>query len=226
MQNVIHSPLFGIFITVAYYYLFTYLKQYIKFSLFNPFLLTTISIITTLLVFNISYDDYFNGASIYHVLLTPATSILALSIYHQRKLLKHYWIPILLGCISGTFTSVFSVIFLAKLFKLEKVLEISLIPKSITTAIAVDVSTSLNGIISITILAVIISGLIGMVFAPILIKLFRFKNPIIQGCAIGCSSHALGTSTAIQLGEIQAAISSIAIIITGITTVLLALFLK
>lgn len=226
MENVINNPLFGIFITIAYYYIFNYLKQYINLSLFNPFLLTTISIITTLLLLNIPYETYYTGASIYHILLTPATSILALSIYHQRKLLTHYWLPILLGCISGTFTSVFSVILLAKLFNLDKKLEISLIPKSITTAIAIDVSSSLQGIISITILAVIISGLVGMILSPILIKIFHFKNPITQGCAIGCSSHALGTSTAIQLGEIQAAISSISIIITGIATVLLALFLR
>lgn len=226
MQNVINNPLFGIFLTVAFYYLFTYLKQYIKSALFNPFLLTTISIIIILLVFNIPYDAYYNGAQIFHILLTPATAILSLSIYHQRHLLKHYWLPILLGCFSGTITSVGSVILLSHLFHLDLVLQTSLIPKSITTAIAVDVSNSLNGIISITILAVIISGLIGMLLAPILIKIFKFHNPIVQGTAIGCASHALGTSTAIQLGEIQAAISSISIIVTGILTVLVALLLK
>lgn len=226
MEVIANSYFFGILLTLICYEICIYLKKYIKSPLFNPVIFTTIFVVVFLNLFSISYETYNNGASFLTNLLLPATAILALNIYHQRALLKKYWLPILGGCISGAITSIISVITLSKLLGLDTIIETSLIPKSITTAIAIDVSTSLGGIPSITVISVIITGMIGAMFAPLFIKIFKIDNDIAQGCAIGTASHALGTTKAIELGEIHVAISSVSIIITGIATVIITLLLR
>lgn len=225
MNVVTNSYFFGIVLTLVCFELCLYLKKYIKSVLFNPTIFATILVISFLLLFSISYETYNYGAQLLTTLLLPATAILALNIYNQRNLLKKYWIPIFGGCISGALTSVISVIGLSYLLGLDTTIKLSLIPKSITTAIALDVSNSIGGIPSITAISVVITGMIGAMFAPLFIKIFKIDNEIAQGCAIGTSSHALGTTKAIELGEIHAAISSVSIIITGITTVIISLFL-
>ncbi len=225
MDAIIKSPFFGIFITFVVYEVVVFLKKHIKNDLFNPTIITTIIIIILLSITNIPYENYNKSAAFLSSLLLPATCVLALNVYHQRHLLKKHFVAILLGCISGAITSIISIILLAKIFPVDPIIEKSILAKSITTAIAIDITASLNGIISITIVSVVFTGMIGAILAPFLIKLFKFDNEIAQGCAIGTASHALGTAKAIEIGEIQVAIASVSIIITGIATVLIILLM-
>ena len=157
--------------------------------------------------------------------LTPATCMLALSIYRQADKLKKNLIPILAGTLVGSIVSMTSVMLLCNVFQLDEAMAYSLIPKSVTTPIAMDVSASLGGIVPITIAAVIITGIIGAVLAPTLIKVFKITDPVVRGIAIGTSSHALGTSKALEIGEVEGAMSGIALGLCGIITVILSLVL-
>ena len=158
-------------------------------------------------------------------LIIAGVLMLALNIYHQRRVLRQYFLPVLAGCLAGTLASVGSVLALCRLFRLEEVLTASLLPKSVTTAIAVGIAESQGGIQGVAAAAVILAGLVGAVFAPLFAKWFRMTDPVAEGLAIGACSHALGTAKAMEIGEIQGAMSSIAICVCGIFTSLLALFL-
>ena len=129
------------------------------------------------------------------------------------------------GCLAGTLASVGSVLALCRLFRLEEVLTASLLPKSVTTAIAVAIADSGGGIRSIAAAAVIAAGLTGALFSPLIARLFRITDPIAQGVGIGASSHALGTSRALEIGPLQGAMSSVSLCVCGILTSVLALFL-
>ena len=157
--------------------------------------------------------------------LSPATAVLAITVYRQRKLLKEHILAILAGTIAGSLCSIIVVYLLAHLFGLSEEMTSSLIPKSITTPMAIAVSDSIGGIQSITVLSVIVTGTLGNIIGPTLIRIFRIKNEIAQGMALGASSHAVGTSRAIELGEIQGSLSSIALVMSGIITVILSLIL-
>jgi putative effector of murein hydrolase len=157
--------------------------------------------------------------------LAPATAVLALSMYRQLETIKENLIPILAGCITGVISSFASIIILCKFFNLDDAITASLIPKSVTTAIASEVSAQLGGIVPVTIAAVMVTGVFGAVLSPYFIKWSHLNNPIAAGLAIGASSHALGTSKAIELGEVEGSLSGIAIGLCGLITVLFTLFL-
>ena len=182
-------------------------------------------IIALLAVLDIPLDHYNQGASMIQMILGPVTAVLALNIYQQRSVLKEYFLPVLVGCFAGTLASLGSVLALCHLFQLEEVLTASLLPKSVTTAIAVGIAESQGGIQGVAAAAVILAGLVGAVFSPLFAKWFRIQDPVSEGLAIGACSHALGTAKAMEIGEIQGAMSSIAICVCGIFTSLLALFL-
>lgn len=225
MNEIISSPLFSIFLCIIAYKAGLLLQQKTRLALANPLLIAILLVIAFLTITGISLDQFNEGASFISMFLTPATCMLALSIYRQADKLKKNFIPILAGTLVGSIISITSVLLLCSLFGLEDSITHSLIPKSVTTPIAMDVSSSLGGIVPITIAAVIITGIIGAVLAPTLIKVFKIKNPIVRGIAIGTSSHALGTSKALEIGEVEGAMSGIALGLSGIITVLLALLL-
>ena len=155
--------------------------------------------------------------------LAPATACLAVAVYTKLQILKQYWFPILVGCVAGSAASMGSVYLLCRLFGLEESLTVSLLPKSVTTPIAVSIAEPAGGMVPITVVAVIFTGILGGIFAPLLIRLFRVADPVAAGLAIGASSHAVGTSKAIELGEIEGAMSGLAIGICGIITVLFSM---
>lgn len=225
MNDIITSPLFSIFLCIIAYKAGLLLQQKTRLAFANPLLIAILLVIAFLTVTGISLEQFNIGASFISMFLTPATCMLALSIYRQVDKLKKNFIPILAGTLVGSIVSITSVLLLCSLFGLEDSITHSLIPKSVTTPIAMDVSASLGGIVPITIAAVIITGIIGAVLAPTLIKVFKIKNPIVRGIAIGTSSHALGTSKALEIGEVEGAMSGIALGLSGIITVLLALLL-
>ena len=225
IEEIIFNPLFSLVLILASYIFAGFLQKKTKLSILNPLLVSVLIIIGVLLIFDIPLSAFNEGGDIVTMFLAPVTALLALSIYRQRELVKKNFVAILVGTIVGAIVSIGSIIVLANILGLDDRLTSSLIPKSVTTPIALAVSETLGGIPGITVCALILSGLFGNILAPILIKLLRLNDPVAAGIAIGSSSHALGTVTALELGEDIGAISSIAIPFSGIITVIFSLFL-
>lgn len=225
MADFFTNPLFGISLTLFAYQIGVFLNRKLKNPFANPLLIAIVLIILVLQVFHIPYSSYKNGGDVITMFIGPATAVLGYSIYQQVTVLKKYFIPIFAGCFVGSLVSVGSVCGLCKLFSIENSLLSSLIPKSVTTAIAMEISEQLGGIPAITVAVVVITGVLGAVLGPLLVKIFHIDHEVAQGVAFGTASHAVGTSKAIELGEIQGAMSGIAIGISGILTVILSLFL-
>ena len=226
MNDFVASPLFGVVLCIGTYAVGWWINQKTKSPVANPLLISMVLVIVVLTVFHIPLEDFNRGGDFIGFFLIPATAALALSIYRQLWLLKRNFLPIIIGAAVGSLTSMGSVYGLCRLFGVDQIMMSSLIPKSVTTPIAMDVSIRLGGEPSITVAAVIITGIIGAILAPVMIKLFRVKNPIAAGVAIGTSSHALGTAKALEIGEVEGAMSGLAIGISGILTVLFALIIS
>ncbi len=225
LQQVAISPFFGIAISISCYAFGFWVNRKLKTPLANPLLIAIILVVVILVLFDIPLESYNRGGDIISMFLGPATAVLALTIYRQRRLLGKYLISVLCGTFVGSLVSLGSVWFLGKAFGLNDQLIFSLLPKSVTTPIAIDISEQLGGIASLTVAAVVVTGILGSILAPTLIKVFCVKNPVAAGVGIGTCSHAAGTSKAVELGEVQGAMSGIALSLSGIFTVLLALIL-
>ena len=225
MTELTASPFFGIALSILAYWVGVRLQKKTGLVVCNPLIIAIVLVSGVLLLFRIPYESYNAGGAIINMFLAPATACLAVSVYSKLPLLKTYWLPILVGCVAGSAASMGSVLVLCRLFGLDQALTASLLPKSVTTPIAVSISGSLGGMPSITVVAVILTGILGSVLSPFLIKLFRVKDPVAAGLAIGACSHAVGTARALELGETQGAMSGLAIGICGIVTVLIATLL-
>lgn len=225
MIDLTSSPFFSITLCIIAYQIGIWIQSKVKFALANPLLIATVLVIAVLLIFDIPLANFNKGGDIITLFLGPATAALAISMYSQLQVLKKYLLPMLAGTLAGSLFSVVSIYFLSQWFGLDEVLTASLIPKSVTTPIAIGVSQSLGGLVPVTVMSVVFTGLVGAVFSPLLIRLFRLENPVVIGLAIGTSSHALGTSKAIEMGEVHGAVSGIAIGLAGLFTVVIALFL-
>ena len=224
MSALFETPYFGIGVTIAAYWVGVKINKKTGLVICNNMLITVGLIIILLKVLHISYDAYYAGGSIINMLLGPATTCMAVSIYAKKDLLKQYWAPVLAGCLAGAVASIGSVLVLCRLFDLDRAILMSLLPKSVTTPIATAVAESHGGIVPITVAAVIVTGMLGNILAPILIKLFRVKDPMAAGLGIGACSHAMGTAKAIEIGETEGAMGGLAIGVCGIITAVLALF--
>ena len=225
MSELWASPYFGIALSILAFWAGEKLQKKLKSPFCNPLLIAILIIVIILLVFDIPYDSYNEGGAVINMFLAPATACLAVSIYTKLQLLKENAIPILVGCTAGSLSSMGSVYVLCKLFGLDEAMTASLLPKSITTPIAVEVCQTHGGIVPVTVIAVIFTGILGSILPPYLITLFRVKNPIAAGLAIGACSHAVGTSKAIELGETEGAMSGLAIGVCGILTVIISMVL-
>ena len=226
MKSLYQNPFFGISLTILAFQAGVWVNKKTKSSLCNPLLIAIVLVIMVLRIFHIPLSAYNYGGNIINMLIGPATAVLGYSIYKQISILKKYFIPIAAGCMVGSIASIGSVYGLCQLFSMEKPLLSSLLPKSVTTAIAVEISKQLGGIPSVTVTFVIITGVLGAVLGPYLIRLFHIDHAVAQGVAFGTASHAVGTSKALELGQIQGAMSGIAIGVSGIVTVLISLFLS
>lgn len=225
MLELTATPLFGICLSIFCFEIGRYLNQKTKSPLTNPLLVGIFLIIIFLKVFNIPYDNYNKGGEIISILLAPVTAVLAVSIYQQIDILKKNFLPIIGGALVGSITSMISAYLLCRMFGLNDSLTMAMIPKSVTTPIAMEISNQLGGDVSVTVAAVIFTGILGAMFSPLLIKIFKIKNPVARGIAIGTSSHAMGTSRALEIGEVEGAMSGVSIGISGFITVLISLFL-
>lgn len=225
MDAILNSPLFGIVLSILAFEIGLYINKKLKSPIFNPLLIAIALIILFLSIFHIPLESFNVGGSMISMFLAPATAVLAISIYNQFDILKKNFLPIMAGAFVGSLVSMGSVFFLSKMFGLDSVLTASLIPKSVTTPIAIEIASQLNGLVPVTVASVIITGILGSILAPVLIKIFKVKDPMAAGLAIGTCSHAVGTSKAIELGEVEGSMSGVAICIAGIMTVIISLFL-
>lgn len=224
-ETILSSPFFGLTLTCAAWCVGLWVQKKTRLILCNPLLISTALIIALLVTLRIPYESYALGGDLLVLMQTPVTVMLALNVYQQRKLLGQYFLPVVAGCLAGSLASIASVLLLCRLMALDGVITSSLLPKSVTTAIAIAISESQGGIPGLTVTAVLIAGVAGAVFAPAFAKLFRITDPVAEGTAIGACSHGLGTAKAMEIGPLQAAMSSIAICVCGIITSVLALFL-
>lgn len=219
MTELFCSPFFGISLSIIAFWIGLRIQRKTRLALCNPLLIAVVIIIGTLLIFRIPYDSYNQGGAVINLFLSPATACLAVSIYTKIELLKKNWLPVLVGCVSGSLVSMASVYLLCRLFRLDEAVTTALLPKSVTTPVAVSIAESYGGIQAITVVAVIITGIMGSMLAPLLIKIFRLKDPVTAGLSIGACSHAIGTSKALELGEAEGAMSGLAIGVCGVVTV-------
>lgn len=221
-EFLIQSSYFGFILTIIIYYISIILKEKTKITLLNPLLITTIVIVIILLIFHIDYETYNIGAKYISFFLTPTTVCLAIPLYKQIKVLKKNIIGIFSGIIAGVIANAAIIVLMTTLFNMKSELSISLLAKSVTAPIAIGVTDELGGITSITVFAVILSGIIGAAIAPTIFKILHINNQTSQGLACGTSAHGSGTTTALELGEIQGAMSGLTIIITGLITTIVA----
>ena len=225
MNQVTSSPLFGIALSVAAFSVGLWVNRRTKLSIANPILIAIPLVIACLTLTGVPLADYQRGGEVINMLLGPATAALALSIYRQREILKENFLPVLLGCLAGCCASVGSTLALCRIFGLDQALTASLVPKSVTTPIAVELRAQGGGIAAVTIVVVIFTGICGAALAPGFLKLLRVEDPMAAGVAIGTASHGIGTARALQMGKVQGAMSGVAIGVSGIITVLLVMLL-
>ena len=213
------SVFFGVFVTLAAYFLGLKVKEKTGLAIMNPLLIAIVLVMLLLHGLDIDYAAYNQSARLVSSLLTPATVCLAVPLYEQLQLLKRHKAAILTGVISGVLTSLVCVLVLAMLFGLDHAAYVTLLPKSITTAIGMGVSEQLGGHVSITVAVIIITGVIGNMIAESVCRAFHITEPIARGVAIGTASHAIGTTKAMELGEVEGAMSSLSIVVAGVLTV-------
>ena len=225
MKELMESPYFGVALSVIAFWFGEKLQRKLKTPICNPLIIAIVLIVGILLIFDIPYDTYNVGGALINMFLAPATACLAVAVYTKIDILKQYWLPILVGCTVGSAASMGSIYVMCRLFGLDQSMTVSLLPKSVTTPIAVSISEPGGGVVSITVVAVIFTGILGSICAPMLIRLFHVSDSVAAGLAIGACSHAVGTSKAIEIGEIEGAMSGLAIGICGIITVLFSMLI-
>ena len=214
-----NSAFFGAFVSLGAYEIGVWIKKKSGWAICNPLLIAILLIIGVLLALHIPYDVYEEGTQYISYLLTPATVCLAVPLYEQVELLRQHKKAIAAGLIAGMLTSLLSILLLAAIFKLNHEEYVTLLPKSITTAIGMGVSEELGGLVTVTVAVIIMTGVVGNIVAESVCRLFRLEEPVAKGIAIGSASHAIGTAKAMEMGEVEGAMSSLSIAVTGLITV-------
>lgn len=223
MNEVVQNmTFFGAALSIAAYVFALLLKKKFKLAILNPLLISVICVMAVLVICHVDYQSYNNSAKYISYLLTPATVCLAVPLYEQLALLKKHLKAVICGLLSGIFASLTGILIMSKLFHLSHQVYVTLLPKSITTAIGMGVSEELGGIVTITVAAIIITGILGNVIADFVFFIFRIKEPVARGLALGNASHAIGTAKALELGAVEGAMSSLAVAVAGLVTVVLA----
>lgn len=222
MSTWMDSPFFGILLSLFAFECALWIQKKTKLILFNPLLVSIGMVIVFLLLTNIDVEIYQEGGRIINMFLGPATVVLAVPLYKQLQSLRNFMVPILLGVLIGSLSGMVSILICALCFQFEPEIIASLLPKSVTTPIGIEISAQLGGIPSITVLNILVTGILGTVMADIVFRIFAIQDPIAKGIALGTSAHAVGTTKALQLGHIEGAMSSLAIGVAGLMTVFLA----
>lgn len=216
---------FTILITVFGYWLSRYLFIRYKNPLLNPVFLTTMFVILVLTLLGLDFDDYKPGKEIMTFLLGPATVALALPLFHNRKVLWSGLVPVVLGILAGSLSNIIVVLLIGKAADLDHNILISLIPKSITAPIAIEVAKLTGGDPALTAIFVVATGMLGAIAGPALLTFLHVHNPVARGLAIGTTAHGQGTAIALQEGETQGAMSGVAMALAAVFTSFLVPFL-
>ena len=216
------SAFAGVALSLIAYFIGDFLKKKFKLGFLNPLLISIIITIAVLLIAHVDYEAYNESAKYISWFLTPATVCLAIPMYEQWQLLKKNYKAVFFGILSGVLTSLITIFVIAKIMHLSHTEYVTMLPKSITTAIGMGVSEELGGYVTITVAVIIITGVIGNIIADFIYKIFKIEEPISKGLGLGTSAHAIGTAKAMEMGEIEGAMSSLSIAISGVLTVILA----
>lgn len=219
------SVYFGVVVSLVAFEIGRFLQKKFKLALFNPLVIAMVLVIGLLLALGVEYDSYYNGAKYISYLLTPATICLAVPLYEQLALLRRNYRALAVGIASGILANFAAVFLLSKLFRLDYAQFVTLLPKSITTAIGMGVSEALGGTVAVTVAAIIVTGTLGNMIAESLFRLVRIRDPIAKGLALGTAAHAIGTAKAMEIGEVEGAMSSLALTVCGLLTAVAASFL-
>ena len=223
MKDLLQNSVFlGVLLSIGAYAIGMLLKRKTGWSILNPLLVSIVLIIAFLLVTGLPYQTYSEGADIISYMLTPATICLAVPLYQQVELLKKNYKAVLAGILSGVISSMITILVLALLFGFDHASYVTFLPKSITTAIGMGVSQELGGYVSVTVVVIVLTGVIGNVIADRVLGFLHIEEPIAKGVAIGSASHAIGTTRAMEMGQIEGAMSGLSIVVSGIMTVLVA----
>lgn len=221
MTELLSSSTLWLAVSIGCYALGTKIQQKTGSALCNPLLLSSIMVGVLLVVTGTSYQTYESAGQLISFFLTPATVALAVPIYRKLDVLKKNLAPILAGALVGSLTSIASVLLFSRLFGLSGQTTRSLVPKSVTTPIAVALSDMMDGLAPVTAIAVVFTGIVGAILLPTFLKCIGVRNPVQMGLSIGTAAHAVGTSRAIELGETEGAMSGLAIGVAGLLTAIL-----
>lgn len=223
MNHFFEESMFaGVVLSLIAYGIGMITKKKLKLGIFNPLLISILLSMLVIVIGKVDFNTYNEGAKFLSWLLTPATVCLAIPLYEQWDLLKKNYKAVFAGLIAGAITSLTTVFVLALLLGLSHREYVTLLPKSITTAIGMGVSEELGGYVTITVAVIIITGVLGNIMGEAICKIFKITEPISKGLAFGASSHAIGTAKAMEIGEIEGAMSGLAIAVSGVVTVILA----
>ena len=221
-ELLINKPIISIAATVIVYVISFYVSKYIKLPILPPIILSISIVSILIIILDIDYQAYNSGAKFLTYLITPATICLAIPIYRKRDVLQKNYSTILISICVGIISGCVSTFILVTyVFKLNSILLGSLLTKSITTPIAIEITENLGGIRSLAIVAVILSGISGGIAGPFICKIFNINSPFSKGIALGTASHAFGTIKALEIGETEGAMSSLALVVAGIISIVL-----
>ena len=219
LQN---SAVWGILLTILAYGLGFLINKKTKQAWCNPLLLGILFVILVLSLAKIPYEDYKASAAPLQYLLLPATVCLAVPLYENLSRLKGRFLAVLSGILAGVITSLGSILLMAWLLSMTREQTATLIAKSVTTAIGIDVTQTLGGMVPLASAVIILTGITGNLTAVAVCRLFRIKDPVAKGVAIGTASHAIGTAKAFEIGELEGSVSSLSVAVAGILTAIAA----
>lgn len=217
-----NSAFAGVALSLIAYFIGEFLKKKFKLGFLNPLLVSIVLTIVVLLIAHVDYEAYNKSARYISWFLTPATVCLAIPMYEQWQLLKKNYKAVFFGILSGVLTSLITIFVISKIMNLSHIEYVTMLPKSITTAIGMGVSEELGGYVTITVAIILITGVLGNILADFIYKIFKIEEPISKGLGLGTAAHAIGTAKAMEMGEIEGAMSSLSIAISGVMTVILA----
>lgn len=221
MYNVFDTEIFGVILTILFFNIGIYIQKKTNKPIFNPLLIAILGIILFLSITKIPYESYKLGGDRINFFLGPVTIVLAVPLYKQFDLFKKYLLEILIGISYGVVVSFISIKLIGHFTNADVDIINSLIPKSITTPMGISLTKTLNGVEAITVVSIILTGILGAIISPIVFKIGKINNPVAKGISLGTSAHALGTTKALEMGEVEGAMSGLSIGISGIITVIL-----
>ncbi|THE14806.1 LrgB family protein [Bacillus timonensis] len=213
--------------TIVIFLMMTRLYKRVTHPLLVPIATTTFVILIILLIFSIPYETYMLGGKWIDELLGPAVVALAYPLYQNRESLKEFFMPILIGVFVGSTTGIATGLYFSKIVRIDPTIILSISPKSVTTPVAMDIASVTGGIPALAAVYVMIAGISGAMFGPILLKWVKVDHFVGVGLGFGTASHGIGTSRALEMGTNEGAISSIAMILSAVyTSIILPLFVS